>query len=531
MYPEPNINDSYGKLALLVPLLWILYFIGLTIYRVTLHPLAKFPGPTLAGATYLYEAWFDVVLWGRYTHQIGHLHQEYGPIIRINPDELHCNDHLFANSIYTTGSRRRDKSSHYVHSFPPRYVDYGLTIQATVSHDLHRIRRRAMNKFFSRAQICELESTIQSSALKLCRKILSCEGQGALNLASAYSCFTADLISDYSFGQSFGFLDQPGWEPNYKRSVDILLGLGHVLRLLPILGSLMEMVPLSLMQLLSRDIGKVVFPHQIELARESSKPGAKLGAARSTIFTSLLEDSTLPREEKTTARLASEANSIMVGGTESTAVTLSLFTYHVLANPDVLDRIRAEIDTVTADDQGRLPGHKLEQLPYFTAAIQEALRLVHGISGRAARIAPDEDLVYIKSSHSPVRSCYHRNEFVIPRGYAVGMSAYLLHTDKDIFPEPHQFRPQRWLDKNGKRDRSLDKYLFTFGKGDRQCVGMQLAYWELYICAAALIVRVFPRLSLSGTSVRDVQYDHDELIGKPYVGSKGVRVLVSNKEN
>lgn len=166
----------------------------------------------------------------------------------------------------------------------------------------------------------------------------------------------------------------------------------------------------------------------------------------------------------TTARLASEANSILVGGTESTAVTLSLFTYHVLANPDVLDLIRAEIDTVPADDEGRLPGHKLEQLPYFTAAIQEALRLVHGISGRAARIAPDEDLVYLKSSDSPGQSRHHQHQFVIHRGIAVGMSAYLLHTNENIFPEPHRFRPQRWLDKSGQRDRSLDKYLFILAK-------------------------------------------------------------------
>lgn len=59
----------------------------------------------------------------------------------------------------------------------------------------------------------------------------------------------------------------------------------------------------------------------------------------------------------------------------------------------------------------------------------------------------------------------------------------------------------------------------------------RLAYWELYIYAAALIVHVFPRLSLSDTSAKDVQYDHDELIGKPYVNSKGVRVLVSSKWN
>ncbi|CAI6088130.1 unnamed protein product [Clonostachys chloroleuca] len=502
MYSEPNTTDSYGHLALLVPLLlWILYFTGLAVYRVTLHPLAK----SDAGRS-------NLSLRGLVRcSPLGSLHPSnrpaapavwpnrppQGPIIRINPDELHCND-IYLQILFTLLALGvRDKSSHFLHGFPPR------------------------------AQIYELENTIQSSAHNLCRKILSCEGQSALNLASTYSCFAADMISEYSFGQSFGFLDQPGWEPNYKKSVDILLGLGHILRLLPILGTLMEIVPLSVVQLFPSDIAlvrhdlQVKFPHQIALPREASKSGA----AGSTIFASLLEDSDLPREEKTTARLASEANSIMVGGTESTDVILSLFTYHVLPNPDVLDLIRAEKDTVPADDEGRLPGHKLEQLPYFTTAIWEALRLVHGISGRAARIAPDEDLVYLKTSDFPGQSRHYQHQFVIPRGYAIGMSAYLLHTNENVFPEPIGFAHSDGSTKVVKETEVSTSTYSLLAK----VLDNVLAYWDLYICAAALIVHVFRRLSLSDTSAKDVQYDHDELIGKPYVNSNGVGVLVSSK--
>lgn len=57
---------------------WLLYGTLLAIYRVTLHPLAKFPGPKLAGATYWYEVWFDVVRWGKFTHEIKRLHEIHG---------------------------------------------------------------------------------------------------------------------------------------------------------------------------------------------------------------------------------------------------------------------------------------------------------------------------------------------------------------------------------------------------------------------------------------------------------------------
>ena len=60
--------------------LWVLYGI---IYRLYLHPLARFPGPKLAIVTYWYEFYYDVVKRGRYTWKIKDLHAEYGTLFKI----------------------------------------------------------------------------------------------------------------------------------------------------------------------------------------------------------------------------------------------------------------------------------------------------------------------------------------------------------------------------------------------------------------------------------------------------------------
>lgn len=101
---------------------WAVSFIALSVYRVTLHPLAGFPGPKLAGATYLPEVYHDLFRWGRYTHEIRCMHEVYGPIVRISPNELHCNDPEFINDIYTSSKHKRNKTQHFSDGGTPRYT-------------------------------------------------------------------------------------------------------------------------------------------------------------------------------------------------------------------------------------------------------------------------------------------------------------------------------------------------------------------------------------------------------------------------
>ena len=70
--------------------------------RLVLSPIRLVPGPKLAALTFWYEFYYDVVLFGRYTWKIAELHQQYGPIIRINPFETHINNPDFYDEIYVS---------------------------------------------------------------------------------------------------------------------------------------------------------------------------------------------------------------------------------------------------------------------------------------------------------------------------------------------------------------------------------------------------------------------------------------------
>jgi cytochrome P450 len=98
-------------------------------------------------------------------------------------------------------------------------------------------------------------------------------------------------------------------------------------------------------------------------------------------------------------------------------------------------------------------------------------------------------------------------------------SIYLVHTNADIFPEPREFIPERWLEADAPT-----KYLVPFSKGARHCLGMNLAIAELYLT----VVRIFRTLDLElfETTTRDVEIFHEYIVGRGPADSKGIRAKV-----
>ena len=106
-------------------------FAGLAVYRTYFHPLAGFPGPWLACATYLPEAYHDVWRPGMYIYEIEKMHARYGtlgscplaiftcswdlcwliilsgPILRVNPNELSIHDPLWYDQLYVGAHVRK----------------------------------------------------------------------------------------------------------------------------------------------------------------------------------------------------------------------------------------------------------------------------------------------------------------------------------------------------------------------------------------------------------------------------------------
>ncbi|KXX82892.1 Trichodiene oxygenase [Madurella mycetomatis] len=502
---------------------WISYQLVRVIYNLFFHPLRHIPGPWLSAATYLPELYYDLVKSGRYTREIQKMHEKYGPLVRINPHEVHCNDRHFIDDIYAGGSRKRDKPEHQVRGS-------GVAEHATFSttnHDVHRMRRNALNKFFSRAQVSRLEPTVRDLAERLCEKILTIGKEGPFDVTTALSLFTTDVITGYCLGDNLGLIAQRGWEPNFREPLYAQLKLVYLFRFFPWLrhlGFAMAMFTKRLSDDMETLFNVLIvdMPNYVKRAQTNVDKGIDDGR---TVFGSVLQ-SDLPPNEKTLQRLVEEGFSLFVAGTETVSWALTVVTYHLLTKPAILEKLTTEVRSVV-DSSGQLPHWAaLEKLPYLGAVIHEGLRLSYGLASRTSRIATGEDLVYRGTWTPKGRKSPTRVEYVIPRGYAVGMSAVITHHDESIYPDSHSFIPERWLDENNQHRKELDRALLSFSKGSRGCIGINLAYCELYLLLALLVHRVFPRMQLYETTEADIAWDHDFFNPFPVWGSKGVRGII-----
>jgi cytochrome P450 len=387
----------------------------------------------------------------------------------------------------------------------------------TVDHDLHRHRRSALNPFFSKKQISQLEPRMMHHVDHLIERLKQFrQTRKQVNLVDAFTALTADLISDLAYGQTYNFLQQEYFNPEWHKFMMELSRNTHLMKQLPVLYNLLEVLPRALVSFI-HPITRQLFALQDSIATQIRIAQNHEGNEKQTpssakwcMLDSLLSSSHLTPPDKTPYRLGEEALTLLGAGTVTTAWTLSVTCYHILANPRILATLQEELHSLP--DQATWNDY--ESLPYLSAIISEGLRLSHGTSHRLARTSPTTTLQY--GSHA------------IPAGVPVSMTQMHMHLDPAVFPSPHDFEPGRWLvgDSSEEEVRERRRCLVPFSKGSRMCVGMNLAYAELYLTIGRLFGPGGVDMELSETGERDVRVERDWFNPVPWGGSKGVRVMV-----
>lgn len=111
-------------------------------------------------------------------------------------------------------------------------------------HDLHRARRGALNRFFSKVSVVKLEPLVVATVQKLCAQIDNYAGIGKpVELAAAFSCMTTDIVTDYAFGKSYHFLNSPTFAPNLRSAILKGGAMGPLVKQFPWFLRLVKAIP------------------------------------------------------------------------------------------------------------------------------------------------------------------------------------------------------------------------------------------------------------------------------------------------
>ena len=150
--------------------------------------------------------------------------------------------------------------------------------------------------------------------------------------------------------------------------------------------------------------------------------------------------------------LRDELMTLLVAGHETTATSLAWAVERVLRHPDVLERLRAEVEA--GEDA------------YVDAVVKETLRL--------RPVLP----IVVRKLTAPMEL----GGRTLPAGVSVAPCIYLVHRRADVYPEPDRFRPERFL------EQPAGTYTWIpFGGGVRRCLGASFALFEMNVVLGALV--------------------------------------------
>jgi cytochrome P450 len=160
---------------------------------------------------------------------------------------------------------------------------------------------------------------------------------------------------------------------------------------------------------------------------------------------------------------------ILIAGHDTTALALAWALADIAGRPEVVDRLADELRRVTGG--GPPEAGQLAALEYLDGAIRESLRL--------RPVAP----FVVRKTVRP----YAVGGRDYPAGVILCPCSYLVHRREDLYPEPGRFRPERFLER-----RFGNHEWFPFGGGNRICVGMPFALYEMKVMLATLLSQVRP---------------------------------------
>ncbi|KAH7016402.1 cytochrome P450 ClCP1 [Microdochium trichocladiopsis] len=452
---------SFGVSALMVAVSVNVYVAASVIYNIWLHPLSRFPGPLYMRATrfgYIFHS-----TRGTLPFDMLGLHEKYGDIVRIGPNELAFSTVSSWQDIQ--GHRTKGQSDFPKSDWFSRPIKEQPVHIINADREEHSMLRRTLANGFSDKGMREQQPLITKYIDLLIQRLHeNCRnGETELDVCAWYNWTTFDIIGDLAFGEPFGCLENSTTHP----WVELIFTMARAGTIIQSLGSFPK-VRDFLLWCVPKSVSKDMVAHE-DMAVAKIRRRMAVGNERPDLINGLVarKDEWGISEEK----LAANAGILIIAGSETTATVLAGVTYYLMKDPIALKKATDEVRSVFKSEDD-INFNSVNDLPYMLACLNEALRCYPPVASGIPRDVP--------AGGATVCDTF------VPEGTNVSIHHWAMYHSTKYFKKPFEYRPERFLGDEEFTD-DVREVLQPFHVGPRNCIGRNLAYVEMRTILARVL--------------------------------------------
>ncbi|KAJ8383457.1 hypothetical protein AAFF_G00220530 [Aldrovandia affinis] len=402
-----------------------------------------------------------------------------------------------AETIETLLNTPKHMDKAYVYEFLHPWLGTGLL---TSTGDKWRRRRKMLTPTFHFSILTGFLEVMNEQAKVLIEKLEKQVGKGAFNCFRHITLCALDIICETAMGKKI--YAQSNHDSEYVRTVykmsDIItrrqrmpwywsdfiyyfLGEGREHnRSLKVLHSFTESV----------------IHERAEYITESDSESDQGMKKRRAFLDMLLKTTDEDGNKLTHKDIQEEVDTFMFRGHDTTAASMNWAIHLIGSHPEVQRKVQQELQEVFGQSDRPINTEDLKKLRYLECVIKESLRLFPVVPFFARTICEDCNI----------------NGFKVPKGANAIIIPYALHRDPRYFPNPEEFRPERFLPENSE---GRHPYAYVpFSAGLRNCIGQRFAVMEEKVVLAS-ILRNF---NIEATQKQEDLRPMGELILRPEKG-------------
>ncbi|XP_059190006.1 cytochrome P450 3A40-like [Centropristis striata] len=312
-----------------------------------------------------------------------------------------------------------------------------------------------------------------------------------LELKELFGAYSMDVVTSTAFSVDIDSLNNPSdpFVTNIKKMLkfDFLDPLFLTVAVFPFMGHFFEKMEYSFFPTSVTDFFYAAL-QKIKSNREQTKQKGRVDFLQLMIDSQKNNESSTVDQDKGLSdhEILSQAMIFLFAGYETSSSSLSFLAYNLARNPDVMKRLQKEVDS-TFPNKAPVEYQAMMQMEYLDGVINESLR-IYPIVTRLERVA---------------KASVEINGVVIPKDMVVMVPTWSLHRDPELWPEPEEFKPERFSRENKER---IDPYTYMpFGAGPRNCIGMRFALVMMKLA----VVEILQRYSFSVCKETEIPLEMD----------------------